>query len=100
MSGSDTPPLPGGYPDPAVVGWIRSDDIEFAGFHIRLTITPGSRIVELWITEDGHPVVWLGNAHRVDSEPPGLHVNHSYSKQFNRAQRDALAREAAKFWKS
>lgn len=99
MSGTDERPLPGGYPDPAVVGWARAEDLEFAGFHIRMTITPGERIVQVWELNDGHPVRWLGNVFRVDSERPVLYINYRYEPHVDRAQRDALARIGAKFWK-
>lgn len=100
MSGTDEHPLPGGYPDAAAVGWVRTEDTEFAGIHIRMTISPGDRIVEVWETEDGHPVRWLGNVFRIDAEPPGLYLNHRYERLLSRGQRDLLARAGAKFWKS
>jgi hypothetical protein len=99
MSGIDERPLPGGYPDPEEFGWARIEDLEFAGLHIRMTITPGERIVQLWELEEDHPVRWLGNVFRVESEPPVLYVNYRYEKHLSRAQRDALARTGAKFWK-
>jgi hypothetical protein len=99
MSGPDDASLPGGYPDPEVVGWARIEDLEFEGFHIRMTITPGERIVQLWELVDGHPVRWFGNVFRIDSEPPVLYVNYRYESRLNRAQRDVLARAGAKFWK-
>ncbi|HEX2143334.1 MAG TPA: hypothetical protein VHG10_02380 [Glycomyces sp.] len=98
MSGPNEPTLPGGYPDPAV-GWARMEDLEFADFHIRMTITPGERIVQLWELADGHPVHWFGNVFRIDSEPPVLKVNYRYESRLSRAQRDLLARTGAKFWK-
>lgn len=98
MSGNDEPSLPGGYPDPAV-DWARTEDVELAGFHIRMTITPGDRIVQLWELVDGHPVRWFGNIFRIDAEPPVLYPNYRYEKQLSRAQRDVLARTGAKFWK-
>lgn len=98
MSGTDEVSLPSGYPDPDV-GWARTDDLEFAGLHIRMTITPGERIVQLWELTDGHPVRWLGNVFRIDSEPPVLYVNYRYEAHLSRAQRDVLARTGAKFWK-
>lgn len=100
MNGPDEPALPAGYPDLAVVGWLRSEEIEFAGFHIRLTVTPGDKIVQLWEMADGHPVHWLGNVFRVESEPPALKLNYRYEPRFGRSQRDALARTGAKFWKT
>lgn len=100
MSGTDERPLPSGYPDAAVVGWVRAEDSEFAGIPIRMTVSPGDRIVQVWETDDGHPILWLGNIFRVDSEPPGLYLNHRYDRRLNRVQRDALARAGAKFWKS
>jgi hypothetical protein len=100
MNGPDEPALPGGYPDADVVGWIRSEEIEFTGIHIRMTVTPGERIVQLWELADGRPVRWLGNVFRVESEPPGLYLNHRYESRLNRLQRDTLARTGAKFWKS
>jgi hypothetical protein len=99
MSGPDEAPLPEGYPDPAVIGWSRTEDLEFAGLHIRMTITPGERIVQLWELVDGRPVHWFGNVFRVDSEPPQLRVYYPYEKRLGRAQRDVLARAGAKFWK-
>lgn len=99
MSGTDEAPLPGGYPDPAVVGWARIDDLEIADLHIRMTITPGERIVQLWELVDGHPVCWLGNVFRIDSEPPVLYLNYRFESHLSRAQRDVLARTGAKFWK-
>ena len=100
MNGPEERALPPEYPDLAVVGWLRSEDIEFADMHIRLTITPGDRLVQLWELLDGHPVHWLGNAFRIDAEPPAIRLNHSYESRFNRHQREALARTCAKFWKS
>ncbi|GAA2310174.1 hypothetical protein GCM10009853_079560 [Glycomyces scopariae] len=99
MNGPDNP-LPSGYPDPEAVGWLRTDEIEFLELHIRMTITPGERIVQLWQLADGHPVSWIGNVFRIDSEPPGLYLNHKFETTLNRPQRDSLARLAAKFWKS
>jgi hypothetical protein len=99
MSGRDEVSLPDGYPDPEVVGWARTEDLEFAGLHMRMTITPGDRIVQLWELVDGHPVRWLGNVFRVESEPPVLKLNYRYETQLNRAQRDVVARTGAKFWK-
>ena len=75
------------------------EDFEFAGLHIRMTITPGERIVQLWELIDGHPVRWLGNVFRIDSEPPVLKLNYRYETVFSRMQRDVLARTGAKFWK-
>lgn len=99
MSGTDEPSLPGGYPDPAVIGWVRTEDLEFAGLHVRMTITPGERLVQLWELADGHPVRWLGNVFRIDAEPPVLRLNYPYEAKFSRSRRDALARAGAKFWK-
>ncbi len=100
MSGPDTP-LPKGYPDPEAVGWLRTGDVEYLGLHIRMTIKPGDRIVELWELDDGQPVRWLGNVFRVDSEPPGLYLNHQFEQLLkSRPQRDGLAHLAVKFWKS
>lgn len=92
--------LPAGYPDLEKVGWIRESDIEFAGLALRLTINPGERTVQVWELEEGHPIQWLGNAFRLDSEPPGLYLNYKYEQRLTRPQRDALAHLAAKFWKS
>jgi hypothetical protein len=100
MNGPEERALPAGYPDLAVVGWLRSEDIESAGIHIRLTVTPGEKIVQMWELVEGHPVRWLGNVFRVDAEPPALYLNHSYESRLTRPQRDALARTGAKFWKS
>ncbi|MDN3242688.1 hypothetical protein [Glycomyces tritici] len=100
MSEHDEVSLPDGYPDPEVVGWARTEELEFAGLHMRMTITPGDRIVQLWELVDGHPVRWLGNVFRVESEPPVLKLNYRYEAHFSRAQRDVLARTGAKFWKS
>jgi len=100
MDGPDERPLPGGYPDPAAVGWLRAEDSEFAGLHMRMTITPGENLVQLWELDDGHPVRWIGNVFRVNSEPPALYLNYSYESRISRAQRDILARDGAKFWKS
>ncbi|MCD0442901.1 hypothetical protein LO763_04585 [Glycomyces sp. A-F 0318] len=100
MNGPDEPALPAKYPDPAVVGWIRSEEIEFEGLHIRLTVTPGEKIVQLWELVDGHPVRWLGNVFRVESEPPALSLNHRYQSRIKHSRRDALARAGVKFWKS
>ena len=99
MSGTESPSLPDGYPDPAVTGWARVEDLEFAGFHIRMTITPGERLVQLWELVDGHPVRWLGLVFRVDSEPPVLRLNYPFERRFSRSQREILARTGAKFWK-
>jgi hypothetical protein len=99
MNGSETS-LPSGYPDPETVGWLRAEDIEFLDFHIRMTITPGDRIVQLWELEEGRPVRWIGNVFRIDSEPPWLRLTHQYERRFNRSQRESLARLGAKFWKS
>ncbi|MEU6860605.1 hypothetical protein AB0B28_17245 [Glycomyces sp. NPDC046736] len=100
MNASEAPQPPSGYPDASVVGWVRTEDVESAGLHIRMTIAPADRIVQLWELEDGHPVLWLGNAFRIESEPPGLYLNHRYEARLSRGQRDLLARAAAKFWKS
>jgi hypothetical protein len=99
MDGPDKPPLPQGYPDPDTVGWARTDDLEVHDLHIRMTITPGERIVQLWDLQDGHPVRWFGNAFRLESEPPVLYLNYRYDPLLTRSQRDQLARTAAKFWK-
>ncbi|MFG3342205.1 hypothetical protein [Glycomyces sp. NPDC048151] len=64
-----------------------------------MTITPGDRIVQLWELVDDHPVRWLGNVFRVESEPPVLYLNFRFGTQIGYAQRDALARAGAKFWK-
>lgn len=93
-------PLPSGYPDPEAVGWLRAEEIEFLDLHIRMTVTPGERIVQLWELSAGHPVRWIGNVFRIDSEPPGLYLNYKYERTFSRSQRDSLARLGAKFWKS
>lgn len=100
MDGPDEPEMPRGYPDPAVVGWIRSEDIEFSGIHIRMTVAPGEKIVQMWELRDGRPHRWLGNVFRVGADVPGLYLNHSYESRLSRPQRDALARTGAKFWKS
>ncbi|MEU6250766.1 hypothetical protein [Glycomyces sp. NPDC047010] len=99
MSGPEHP-MPSGYPDPETVGWLRTEEIEFLELHIRMTITPGERIVQLWELKGDRPVSWIGNVFRIDSEPPGLYLNHKHEKGLSRPQRDALARIAAKFWKS
>lgn len=99
MSGHDEGPLPDGYPDPEAAGWARYEDIEFAGLHIRMTITPGDRIVQLWELVDDRPVRWMGNVFRVESEPPVLKLNFRFESHFDRAQRDGLARVGVKFWK-
>jgi hypothetical protein len=98
MSGTEPTSLPDGYPDPAVT-WARTEDLEFVGLHIRMTITPGERLVQLWELVDGHPVRWLGLVYRIDAEPPGLRLNYPFEPHFSRAQRDVLARTGAKFWK-
>lgn len=99
MSARDEGSLPDGYPDPEVLGWARIDDFEFAGLHIRMTITPGDKIVQVWELEDGRPVTWIGNVFRVDSEPPILYANYHYEKRLSRSERDVIARTGAKFWK-
>jgi hypothetical protein len=99
MSGIEAPSLPDGYPDPAVVGRARTEDLEFAGLHIRMTIAPGERLVRLWELVDGHPVRWLGIVFRVDSEPPVLRLGHPFESRVSRPRRDDLARIGAKFWK-
>jgi hypothetical protein len=100
MSASDAPPPPSGYPDASTVGWVRTEDFESSGLHIRMTVSPGEKIVQLWELTDGRPVLWLGNAFRVESEPPALYLNHRYEALLNRGQRELIARTAAKFWKS
>lgn len=92
--------LPKGYPDPTAAGWVRTEDLELGGIHIRMTAAPGERIVELWELEDGWPQRWLGNVFRVDSEPPCVYLNHTYERRLQPAERRSLARVGAKFWKS
>ncbi len=92
--------LPTGYPDPSTAGWIRTDDLEFGGLSIRMTVAPGERLVELWELEDGHPRQWLGHVFRLDSEPPVVRLNYVYERRLKPAERIALARLGAKFWKS
>ena len=92
--------LPSGYPDSETIG-LRTKEIEFEGLHIRMTMTPAVSIVQLWELADGHPVRWIGNAFRFDSKlPPCLYLAHRYEPVFARAQREDLARLAAKYWKS
>jgi hypothetical protein len=90
--------LPKGYP--AAPEWVRTEDLEFGGRSIRMTVTPGDRIVELWELSEGRPVQWLGNVFRVDSEPPCVYLNHTYERHLPPAERAALARIGARFWKS
>lgn len=95
------PPLPEGYPDPDVIDWVRTEEIEFLGLHIRMTITPGANIVQLWELDDGRPVGWMGNAFRVHADTPCLRVSNKYRHVLPRVpQQDALAKRAATFWKS
>ncbi|HEX2144131.1 MAG TPA: hypothetical protein VHG10_06455 [Glycomyces sp.] len=96
MTGPDARPLPSGYPDPAIA---RSEEFDYLDLHIRMTVTPGERFVQLWELVDDHPARWLGNAFRVDAEPPCLYLTYRFEPHFSRLQRDALARIAAKFWK-
>ncbi|SDD06001.1 hypothetical protein [Glycomyces harbinensis] len=100
MDGPDETAMPSGYPDPAVLGWVRSEDIESAGIHIRFTVNPGDKIVQMWELVDGRPARWLGNVYRVDAPIPSLYLNYHYEKRFKRLQREALALAGAKFWKS
>lgn len=104
MTASDdpepTPPWPSTYPDPEVVPWMRTDDIEFCGLHIRMTIEPGDRIVKLWALERGHPVRWLANAFRLEAVTPCLRLSCKYEQAIPRRSRDVLAATAAAFWKS
>lgn len=100
MSGSDEAPLPKSYPDPDQVGWIREEDLELDGLHIRMTITPGDRIVQLWELGPEGPVRWMGNVFRIDAEPPAIYLNYAFEKAMKRARREALVLEAAKFWKT
>jgi hypothetical protein len=99
--GPDDPPLPDSYPDPDVVTWLRWADIEYLGLPIRMTVIPGERVIELWELVDKHPVRWMGNVFRIEAIVPLLYLNHKYEQAIpRRAQRDALARIAADFWKS
>jgi hypothetical protein len=98
MSRSTEKELPSGYPDPA--GWVRTEDLEFGGISIRMTVAPGERIVELWELEDGRPRQWLGHVFRVDADPPVVRLHHRYEQRLKPAERIALARVGAKFWKS
>lgn len=90
--------LPTGYPDPA--DWVRTEDLELGGIHVRMTVAPGDRIVELWELEDGKPREWLGHVFRVDSEPPCLRLAFAYEQRLKTSARMFLAREGARFWKS
>lgn len=99
MTGT-TRPLPDRYPDVEEVGRFRCKDIEFDTLPVRMTIAPGEETVALWELEDGHPIQWMGTGFRVDAEPPGLYLNYKYERRMSWAQRDALARLAAKFWMS
>jgi hypothetical protein len=98
LNGSETA-LPSGYPDYDTVG-LRVKETEFHGLHIRMTMTRSIRIVQLWELVDGQPVRWIGNVFRLDSEPPCLYLAHRYESVLARPERDALARIAAKVWKS
>lgn len=98
MNGPDTP-LPSGYPDSETIG-LRIEEIEFEGLRIRMTMTHGIRIIQLWELEDGHPVGWIGNVFRIDSEPPCIYLGHRYEAVLARPERHALARLTAKYWKS
>lgn len=100
MSRPTGPELPSGYPDPANASWVRTEDIEFDGLSIRMTVAPGERIVELWELEDGHPRQWFGHVFRVDAEPPNIRLNYAYERRFDRTDRIELAHLGAKFWKS
>lgn len=100
MSRPTRPRLPNGYPDPSSSGWVRTEDAEIAGIHIRMTVAPGDRIVELWELVDDEPVRWVGNVYRVDAEPPCVYLNHLFERRLKRAEADQLARVGAKFWKS
>ncbi|WP_146148194.1 hypothetical protein [Glycomyces artemisiae] len=100
MSGPENP-MPDGYPDAEALGWLRTADIEYLGVHIRMTIKPNDRIVELWELDGGRPARWLGNVFRIDAALPGLYLNHKFEAVLkSRTQRDGLAHIAAKFWKS
>ncbi|MFB9661575.1 hypothetical protein ACFQS3_02530 [Glycomyces mayteni] len=92
--------LPSTYPDAEKIGWIRSEDIEHCGLSLRMTITPGDRVVQLWELVDDWPVKWFGNAFRIHADQPGLYLNYEYSQRLTLRQKDSLARVAAKFWMS
>jgi hypothetical protein len=99
LNGPETA-LPSGYPDSETIG-LRTKEIEFEGLHIRMTMTPAVRIVQLWELAGGHPVRWIGNVFRLDSKlPPCLYLAHRYESVFGRDRREALAGLAARYWKS
>ncbi|WP_460544585.1 hypothetical protein [Glycomyces halotolerans] len=91
---------PKGYPDPTNSGWVRTEDLEFSGFHIRLTAAPGEKIVEVWELVDGEPSRWFGNVIRMDARSPSSYLNFEFEKRLTRAERDSLIARATKFWKS
>ncbi|MCD0445896.1 hypothetical protein LO763_19995 [Glycomyces sp. A-F 0318] len=99
MSDPEERALPATYPDPAIIGWIRSEDIEAADIHLRMTITPGDKLVQLWELDGDHPVRWLGNVFRIDAELPVVRLHYRYASRFDRAQHERIARAAARFWK-
>ncbi|GAA2305107.1 hypothetical protein GCM10009853_072720 [Glycomyces scopariae] len=100
MTGPDERTPPPGYPDLDEIGWLRSEEIQYLGLQIRMTVTPGERVVQLWELEEGHPVSWIGNVFRIDAQPPCLYLNYRYERLFTRTQREPLAQLGARFWKS
>lgn len=91
---------PNGYPDPTDSGWVRTEDFEVAGFHVRLTASPGEKTVGVWEMVDGSPGRWFGNIFRMDSKSPASYLNYEFEKHLRRSDRDTLVSRAAKFWKS
>ncbi|WP_157930412.1 hypothetical protein [Glycomyces xiaoerkulensis] len=89
-----------GYPDPTNSGWVRTEELEVSGFHIRMTVAPGEKIVELWELVDGEPGRWFGNVFRLDTKTPSHYLNYELDKHLGRAEREMLVSRASKFWKS
>ncbi len=94
------PKAPSGYPDPTDSGWVRTEDLEIAGHHIRLTVSPGEKTVGVWELVDGAPGRWFGNVIRMDSNSPSSYLNFEFEKHLRRSDRDSLISRATKFWKS